>query len=152
MALAQAFWTAEADGHAHAVFSAQGVHCAACTRTIERAVRALPGVERITANAATGRVSVDWRSGTTALPQILKTIEQVGFKPVPMAGEGAEAAFQRERRTALKRIGLAGLGMMQVMMYVLGVYIAKPGELDPAMGSFLNYTAMLITLPVLLYS
>jgi P-type Cu2+ transporter len=152
MAVAQAFWTAEAEGHARAVFNAQGIHCAACTRTIERAVRALPGIERITANAATGRVSVDWLPGTTALPQILQAIERVGFKPVPMAGEGAEAAFQRQRRTALKRIGLAGLGMMQVMMYVLGVYIAEPGDLDPAMGSFLNYTAMFITLPVLLYS
>jgi P-type Cu2+ transporter len=152
MSAAQAFWTAETDGHARAVFVAQGIHCASCTRTIERAVRALPGIERISANAATGRVSVDWQSGATALPQILQAIEQVGFKPVPMAGESAEAAFRKERRTALKRIGLAGLGMMQVMMYVLGVYIAEPGDLDPTMGSFLNYTAMLITLPVLLYS
>jgi P-type Cu2+ transporter len=152
MSAAQAFWTAETDGHTRAVFAAQGIHCASCTRAIERAVRALPGIAQVSANAATGRVSVDWRTGATALPQILQAIEQVGFKPMPMAGEGAEAAFQRERRTALKRIGLAGLGMMQVMMYVLGVYIAEPGDLDPAMASFLNYTAMLITLPVLLYS
>lgn len=152
MSAAQAFWTADTDGHARAVFIAQGIHCSSCTRTIERAVSALPGIEQVSANAATGRVSVDWRTGATGLPQILKAIEQVGFRPVPMAGEGAEAAFQKERRTALKRIGLAGLGMMQVMMYVLGVYVAEPGDLDPAMGSFLNYTAMLITLPVLVYS
>jgi P-type Cu2+ transporter len=152
MSAAQAFWTAETDGHTRAVFAAEGVHCASCTRTIERAVRALPGIEQVSTNAATGRVSVDWKTGATALPQILQAIEQVGFKPIPMAGEGAESAFQRERRTALKRIGLAGLGMMQVMMYVLGVYIAEPGDLDSNMASFLNYTAMLITLPVLVYS
>jgi Cu2+-exporting ATPase len=152
MATAQAFWTAATDGHAHAVFAAEGIHCSACTRTIERAVRALPGIERVSANAATGRVSVDWQARATALPQILQAIERAGFKPVPLAGEAADAAFQRERRTALKRIGLAGLGMMQVMMYVLGVYVAVPGDLDPAMGSFLNYTALIITLPVLLYS
>jgi Cu2+-exporting ATPase len=152
MASAQSFWTVATDGHAHAVFAAQGIHCSACTRTIEKAVRALPGIERVSANAATGRVSVDWQSRATGLPKILQTIERAGFKPVPLAGEASDAAFQRERRTALKRIGLAGLGMMQVMMYVLGVYVAVPGDLDPAMGSFLNYTALFITLPVLLYS
>ena len=151
-ATAQAFWSSESAGHARAVFAAEGIHCSACTRTIERAVRGLPGIERVNVNAATGRVTVDWEARSTALSQILQAIEGAGFKPVPLAGRAAEAAFQLERRRALKRIGIAGLGMMQVMMYVFGVYFAAPGDIDPAIARFLNFTALLITLPVLVYS
>jgi P-type Cu2+ transporter len=149
---AHAYWSRESGGHARALFAAEGIHCSGCTRTIERAVRALPGIEAISVNAATGRVAVDWRSSQTSLPRILRAIERVGFKPVPLVGTSAEAAFQLERRRALKRIGLAGLGMMQVMMYVFGVYFAAPGDIDPAIERLLNYTALFITLPILVYS
>ncbi len=82
----------------------------------------LPGVERVNVNVATSRVCVDWNPARSQLAQILSAVADAGFKPISLAGEAAEEAAKRERRDALKRIGLAGLGMMQVMMYVFGVY------------------------------
>ncbi len=147
-----AFWASESGGHARTVFAAEGIRCAACSRSIERAVRALPGIEQVNVNVATSRVCVDWDPARSQLAQILRAIAEAGFRPVPLAGEAAETAFVRERRLALKRIGLAGLGMMQVMMYVFGVYVARPDAIDPAIASYLRYVGMLITTPVLLYS
>ncbi len=149
---AHAFWSDAPSGRARAVFAAQGIRCAACSRAIERAVRELSGIERVDVNVATSRVCVDWDTACTGLPEILAAVGKAGFKPLPLAGEAAEASFRRERREALKRIGLAGIGMMQVLMYVLGVYVATPGSMDPAIASYLRYVGMVITTPVLVYS
>lgn len=146
------FWTDESGRHARAVLAAEGIRCAACSRSIERALRGIAGVDRVTVNVATSRICVDWRAEEATLDQIVDAITNAGFKPLPLAGEASEAAFMRERRAALKRIGLAGLGMMQVMMYVLGVYVADPGSIDPSIARYLSYVGMVITTPVLLYS
>lgn len=145
-------WSDRSQGRARAVFAAQGIRCANCSRSIEKAVRQLPGVERVDVNVATARVAVDWDAARTSLTDILAAVDKAGFRPVPLIGEQAASAIARERRDALKRIGLAGLGMMQVMMYVLGVYVAPADSIDPAIASYLRYVGMAITTPVLVYS
>ena len=118
-------WSLDAGEHEHVVFLVEGMHCAGCARSIEKAVRALPDVEAVRVNSATARVSVDWRGrGATGLPQILGAVTRAGFKPVPLAGSAATTEYQRERRAALKRVGLASLGMMQAMMY-LGALVRR---------------------------
>jgi Cu2+-exporting ATPase len=145
-------WTDDTHAHSRTVFAAEGIRCASCSGSIERAICALPGVDRVSVNVATSRVCVDWDPARSRLEEILSAVAAAGFKPVPLAGEVAEASFVRERRAALKRTGLAGLGMMQTMMYVLGIYVARPGDIDPAIATYLNYVGMAITAPVLVYS
>jgi P-type Cu2+ transporter len=144
-------WSLDEGAHEHVVFLAEGMRCAGCARSIERAVRGLPEVESVGVNAATGRVSVDWRGGGhTGLAQILAAVEGAGFRPVPLAGEAASADFRREQRAALKRVGLASLGMMQAMMYLGALYGAS--DIDSAMAALMRISGMVIVTPVLFYS
>jgi Cu2+-exporting ATPase len=144
-------WSLDAGAHEHVVFVADGIHCAGCARSIERAVGALPDVEAVRVNSATARVSVDWRGGgATGLPQILSAVEKAGFKPVPLAGSAATLEYQRERRTALKRFGLASFGMMQAMMYLGALYGAS--DIDASMAQLMRVAGMVIVTPVLFYS
>ena len=144
-------WSLDAGRHEHVVFLVEGMHCAGCARSIERAVNALPGVELVGVNAATARVSVDWRGeGQTGLAQILAAVERAGFRPVPLAGDAASTEFARERRAALKRVGFASLGMMQAMMYLGALYGAS--DIDAAMASLMRISGMVIVTPVLFYS
>jgi Cu2+-exporting ATPase len=69
---------------------------------------------------------------------------------VPLAGQAATSEFQRERRTALKRVGLASLGMMQAMMYLTALYGAT--DIDAAMAQLMRIAGMIIVTPVLFYS
>jgi Cu2+-exporting ATPase len=148
----EGFWSHSEGNQARTAFAARGIRCASCSKAIERAVGAVPGVRSVQVNVATSRISVDFDSSQTALPAILAATEKAGFQPVPLLGGESQAESQRERRTALKRIGLAGIGMMQVMMYVLGVYVATPESMDPAIASYLRFVGLLITTPVLFYS
>ena len=144
-------WSLDAGRHEHVVFVVEGMHCAGCARTIERAVGALPDVETVGVNAATARVSVDWRgAGTTGLAQILAAVERSGFRPVPLAGDAASTRFSAERRSALKRVGFASLGMMQAMMYLGALYGAS--DIDVAMSTLMRVSGMVIVTPILFYS
>jgi Cu2+-exporting ATPase len=144
-------WSPDAGEHEHVVFLIEGMHCANCARSIERAIGALPGVDGVKVNGATARAAVDWRGrGGTRLAQILDAVRRAGFTPVPLAGQAATAEFQRERRAALKRVGLASLGMMQAMMYLTALYGAS--DIDASMAQLMRIAGMLIVTPVLFYS
>ncbi len=133
-------------------FGIEGMHCANCANSVERALRSLDGVHAISVNAATGKARVDWDPAKLTLRPIFEAIRKLGFRPVPLAGEAAEAAAVQERRQALKRIGVAGLGMMQTMMFVYALYASGAHGIDPKIAKYLQIAGMLLTTPVLLYS
>jgi Cu2+-exporting ATPase len=144
-------WSLDAGEHEHVVFLVEGMHCGGCARSIEKAVAALPGVLNARVNNVTARASVEWAGrGATGLAQILDAVTRAGFKPVPLAGTAASADYQRERRAALKRVGLASLGMMQAMMYLSALYGVT--DIDPAMTQLMRIAGMVIVTPVLFYS
>ena len=145
-------WASESDGQGHVVFNAEGIRCANCARSIRNGLGALPGVTGTEVNVVNGRVSVSWNSHLTSLGAILAIVADLGFKPVPLVGAAAAAARREERRASLKRIGLAGLGSVQIMMYAAGLYTGAFHGIDPALAGFLKWTCLLIATPVLLYS
>lgn len=143
-------WSLDAGEHEHVVFTVEGMRCAGCVRGIEKAVRALPGIDGVSVNLTTARVAVNWQGRATTLPQILRAVNDAGFKPVPLAGAEASTKFRRERRTALKRLGVASLGMMQSMMYLAALYGAS--DIAPQMAQLMAIAGMIIVTPVLFYS
>ena len=144
-------WSLDSGEHEHVVFLVEGMHCGGCARSIEKAVSALPGVLNVRVNNVTARASVEWRGrSATSLGQILGAVTRAGFKPVPLAGTAATADYQRERRAALKRVGLASLGMMQAMMYLSALYGVT--DIDAAMTQLMRIAGMVIVTPVLFYS
>ncbi|HET7811889.1 MAG TPA: HAD-IC family P-type ATPase, partial [Steroidobacteraceae bacterium] len=144
-------WSPDAGAHEHVAFLVEGMHCGGCARSIEKAVNALPGVTSVRANNATARVTVAWRGGgATGLSQVLNAVRGAGFAPVPLAGKQATEQYQRERRGALKRLGLASLGMMQAMMYLSALYGVS--DIDAAMTQLMRIAGMIIVTPVLFYS
>ena len=145
-------WASESDGAGHAVFNAEGIHCANCARSIETGLRSMRGVTTAEVNVVNSRVSVSWQAAQTSLGAILRTVAALGFKPLPLVGEAAAESRHAEHRRSLKRIGLAGLGTMQIMMYAGGLYAGAFDGIEPRFAEFLKLTCMLIATPVLFYS
>ncbi|MGF1529059.1 MAG: heavy metal translocating P-type ATPase [Candidatus Competibacterales bacterium] len=128
----------------------EGLNCAACGWLIERRVTQLPGVESLVVNYATHRAQLRW-DGQTPLSELLSAITRLGYGVHPFDPQRQHALQQRERGAALRRLAVAGLGMMQVMMLSVPLYGADNG-LDPAMATFLRWVCLLITTPVVLYA
>jgi Cu2+-exporting ATPase len=129
-----------------------GITCSACAITIEQALRAMPGVLRADVSAATRRATVLWSPASVQPSGWMGAIRKVGYRPVPANDSSARAARLQESRTALWRWLVAGLCMMQVMMYAYPAYVALPGDLSAESERLLRWASWVLTLPVMLFS
>ena len=81
-----------------------------------------------------------------------RQVQQAGYRAVPANDLFASERRRREARQALWRWGVAGLCMMQVMMYAWPAYTAVPGDLSAEMEQLLRWASWVLSLPVLLFS
>ena len=90
-----------------------GISCASCVATIERALREAPGVVSATVNFATNAATVEFAPATTTTTDLRQTIREAGYEPLEVkdgasAVDHEKAARIREVRT-LKRKLIAGV-------------------------------------------
>lgn len=133
-----------------AVLMLSGITCPACVWLIEQRVLRLPGVLGADINYSTERMRVAWDNGRTALSAILLAIHRTGYGAAPYDAQKVEAAAQKQRKSALVRLWVAGLSMMQVMMYVYPTYFY--GDIEAPFLWLLHWASMVLTVPVVLYS
>ena len=129
-----------------------GMHCAACAISIEQALRAIPGVARAEVSAASGRARIVWSPERVKPSGWVQAIHRLGYSVLPANDEQALVQRRSESRKALWRWLVAGLCMMQVMMYAYPAYIAEPGDLSAEMEHLLRWASWVLTLPVMLFS
>jgi Cu2+-exporting ATPase len=135
-----------------AVFSIEGIRCAACVWLIERRLARLPGVRSADMNYATGRLSVCWNRAVCKPSDILKTLREIGYSAYPFDAARHGEQLEQARKKMFRRLFIAGLSMMQVMMYALPVYMAGDGTMDPDMTKLMRWAGLLLTLPAMVYS
>lgn len=131
----------------------EGITCAACVWLNERHVGALPGVLEFRVNYSTHRAQLKWDDSRIHLSDILKAITAIGYIAHPFDPSRQEEVQKRERAQALRRIAVAALGSMQLMMLAGAIYAADfYGGMDPEMWTFIRWVSMVVATPVLLYS
>lgn len=142
-----------ADGHREVVLLVEGITCAACSWLIEHIIGAERGVEQIQVNPATGRALLRWNADEAALSALLRRLANLGYEPHPIAPGDSGPSLAGERGAALKRLIVAGLGMMQVMTYAVALYAgAIHADMDTTMQAFLRHVSLLVATPVYFYA
>jgi Cu2+-exporting ATPase len=134
-----------------AVFTVEGLRCAACVWLIERRVAALPGVESAVLNVATERLHVRWNTDQCLPSAIIAALRAIGYTAYPYDATRHGAQLERARKALLRRLFVAGLSMMQVMMYAFPVYLATDGTMDADMTALMGWASFLLTLPAVSY-
>ncbi|MCO6414137.1 MAG: cadmium-translocating P-type ATPase [Thiogranum sp.] len=130
----------------------EGIVCAACVWLNERHVKALPGVLDFSVNYSTHRARVRWDNQRIRLSEILEAISSIGYHAHPFDPGRQEQIYKQERVRALRRLAVAGLGMMQVMMLAVALYAGEHEGMDAGLRNFLRTVSLLLTIPVILYS
>jgi P-type Cu2+ transporter len=130
----------------------EGVRCAACSWLVDQRLARLPGVVRAHVNPATARLQVQFEPARVGLAAVLRAIAELGYRPHVLGSADTLEVATRERRTALKRLMVAGLGMMQVMMIAGSLYIGATDGMDPVIREYLRIISLVMTVPVAFYS
>ncbi len=133
-------------------FSVEGIRCAACVWLIERQLARLPGVHSATMNVAAERVQVRWQRALCKPSVLLMALRAIGYVAYPYDPVKHGEQLERSRKTMFRQLFIAGLSMMQVMMYALPVYLATDGTMDGDMHALMRWAGLLLTLPAIVYS
>lgn len=142
----------EVDGGREITVLTDGMRCAACAWLIDRALAREPGVLESSANAITGRIRIAWDPARTALSQPLARLAALGYRPYLATGQAREAARRRERNRDLLRIGLAGIGAMQAMMFAEALYLDTRGEMPLPTRDFFRWITFMVSTPVVFWA
>ncbi len=146
----ESFVRTETEHIREAALILENIVCAACIWLNERHIAGLPGVLSVEINYATRRARVRWDNSRIQLSVILKAVSDIGYIAHPFDPGRSDDIFKRERNTAIKRLAIAGLGMMQVMMYALPSYTATDMSADIRL--LMSWASLLLTIPVVGYS
>lgn len=150
--LQKSFVRVESEHVREAALMMEGIVCAACVWLNERHVSRLPGVLEFRVNYSTHRAQVRWDDHQIRLSEILAAIAAIGYIAHPFDPRRQEVLQKRERTTALRRLAVAGLGSMQVMMLAVGLYAGDYQGMEEWIRVFLRWICLILSTPVVVYS
>ncbi|WP_373182066.1 heavy metal translocating P-type ATPase [Halomonas campaniensis] len=143
----------EADSdRVHATLAVDGITCAACAWLIEHRLNALPGVDSSAVNLTHHRVRVSWDPEAIKLSRILAEMAAIGYQAQPYEPDEAQARLQHEERMNVRRLIIAAVGMAQVMMFSIPIYVAGPGEISEDFHALFHWLSFALATPVVFFS
>ncbi|MCP4469348.1 MAG: heavy metal translocating P-type ATPase [Gammaproteobacteria bacterium] len=130
----------------------EGITCAACIWLIEQYLAGLRGVEQVRVNYATQRALVRWDDSRIRLSEILHSIRKIGYRAVPYDPNRQQELHRRQRGQQLRRLAVAGLFGMQVMMLSISLYAGAWSGMEQSFTFFFRWLSLGLTLPVMFYA
>tara|TARA_R110002072_G_scaffold284396_2_gene448492 strand:+ start:97750 stop:100152 length:2403 start_codon:yes stop_codon:yes gene_type:complete len=138
------------DGQFELALLIPDLRCVACIWLIEQVLDRLDGICAVNTNYATRRLKIVFTAQTDT-STIVNRIHSLGYTVKADVPDAARSAFVTERKQMLVRLGIAGIGMMQVMMFALAAYLAG-GEMEATYESLMRWSSLALTTPIVLYS
>lgn len=130
----------------------EGITCAACVWLNERHLQQLPGVTEVLVNYSTHRARITWDERQIDLARILREVQLLGYNAYPFNAKQQEDVRKKERQRDLRRIAVAAISMMQVMMLAVSLYAGDYSGIEASTKDMFRYVSLVMTLPVMFYS
>ena len=140
------------NGFRTARLSVQGISCAACAWLIEHHLEKVDAVDSVRVNATNRTCLLRWDEGKTPLSQLLNEFQKIGYHPQPDRQENKQKLRRKESQQALMRLGVAGIGMMQVGMVAVALYAGGMQGIESHWQSFLRWVSLVMATPVVFFS
>ncbi|MFG6665983.1 heavy metal translocating P-type ATPase [Halomonas sp. HNIBRBA4712] len=148
----QARFVHAADNGASATLAIENITCAACAWLIEHHLNALEGITESAVNLSEHRLRVSWDPSILAPSNIFAELAAIGYQALPFEPDQAHQREKREDRLRVRRLIVAAVGMMQVVMFSIPLYIAGPDELGAGFSALFHWLSLALTTPVVLFS
>ena len=134
-----------------AILTIDGISCAACAWLIEMQLEKLKGLIKINVNATSQRATVRWQDDAVKLSDILHAIEHIGYQALPFKANDAELRNKKQSKAFIKRLGISGILMMQIMMIAVGLYFGAFSEMAEHNKIYLRWVSFILASPIIFY-
>lgn len=140
------------EGNVKATLAIEGITCAACAWLIEHRLNALTGITSSAVNLTHHRLRVSWDPQQLKLSQLLAELAAIGYDAQPYEPDQAQMRLQQEERMNVRRLIIAAVGMMQVMMFSIPIYVSGPGEISDDFYTLFHWLSFALATPVVFFS
>lgn len=128
-----------------------GMTCAACTWLIENSLRQLPAVRKANVNLARSRLDV-LVDADIKNSEIFARVSELGYRVQPFRSTAQLEQARAEHRHDMRRLGVAGLGMMQVGMFAIALHAGDLQGIAQDHQALLRWVSLLVASFVVLFS
>jgi Cu2+-exporting ATPase len=150
--MAQRFSEMEEDGTVTARLLLGGITCAACTWLIEQSLGPVDGVSSALVNLQQSRLDIRFDPTRIKLSEIFSRVESLGYRPRPFHASTARDQMSADYRRDLRRLGVAGFGMMQVGMFAVALHAGDIQGIQDQYQGLLRGFSLLVSSFVVYYS
>ncbi|MGL5726366.1 MAG: heavy metal translocating P-type ATPase, partial [Plesiomonas sp.] len=148
----QAEFVHQHEGISDVSLSLDNVTCAACAWLIEKHLSKIAGVHQIQVNATAQRALLKWDNHRVKLSTVLQSLQQLGYQAAPFEIAQHEQQYRNAMNSYLRKLGVAGLASMQVMMVAIALYLEVFSDLDETQRWYFRWVSLIMSTPVILYS
>ena len=128
-----------------------GMTCAACSWLVERQALKTSGVKAVRVNLSQSTLSAEVDSDV-AITDLMQTIGQLGYRVQPFQSSERTKLLAQENQQILKRLAVAGLGMMQVGMFAIALHAGALQGMELEYRQLMRWVSLPIALFVTVYS
>ncbi|MET1238830.1 copper ion binding protein, partial [Enterococcus faecalis] len=138
-------------------FDIEGMSCASCAQTIEKAVNQLSGVQQAIVNLATEKLVVSYDDHQVTSAEIIKAVTDAGYQATEEVAAGATADQDREKKQKhiaemWQRFWISAVFTVPLLYIAMGhmVGLPLPDFLNPMThATTFAMVQLILTLPVL---
>lgn len=134
------------------LLTVEGITCAACAWLIEKQLLNMPAVKRVDVNTSTNRAMIQWHKNALPLSEIIKSLLEIGYKAYPFQADLEASQKQLVAKAYIRRLGVAGLMTMQVMMFAFAMYFGMFSGMEENFEQYFRWISLILASPVILYS
>ena len=143
-------------------FAIEGMTCASCAQTIEKAVGKLSGVDKASVNLATEKMQVSYNPSAISVSDVTGAVSNSGYAAVLETTETqdnsrAEKREKKEKRMKqlLNRFGISIIFTIPLLIISMGPMVGMPlpNIVDPTINAFnFSLLQLILTLPIMVVS
>ncbi|MBN0986150.1 heavy metal translocating P-type ATPase [Amphritea pacifica] len=141
-----------ADGSRQATLVIEGITCAACVWLLEHHIGSLEGVIAASVNLTNHRARVQWDEQKIHLSDIFIAMHSIGYQGHPYHPDKEEQLLEQETKRAMRRLGIAGVFTMQIMMLAVALYTGAGASLESDYENFIRWASLVLATPVVFYA
>ncbi|MEM1144183.1 MAG: heavy metal translocating P-type ATPase [Pseudomonadota bacterium] len=129
-----------------------GISCAACVWLIETAAQDIGGVKSAAVNMSQQRLDVRIDLREVGVSEIFAHVAALGYEVQPWHANAQQQLAKAEYRRDLRRLAVAGIGMMQVGMFAIALHAGDIQGISDEYQLLLRSVSLLVSGFVLAFS